>query len=292
MKLISGYMNDDFLRQKLNILTQKTFGFDFENWINGGYFEGDYIPYSFIQDGKILANVSVNRMQFMHNETLINYIQLGTVMTDLSYQRQGLAAKLIQHVLQKYEKNCDGIYLFANLNALDFYRKNGFKEGLEYQYELKKDWLNLPQKGTPFQKASPQDRLFKRDYMNAVRNCAACSSFEHINKYGLQMFYTADLNNVYYAQDIGCYAVMDSENDTLFVQSIISQKYVPLADIVARIPVRYSRLIPGFTPCPQDADMFESAAFQGGEDYRFFYRGKNLERIETDRLCFPHLSHA
>ena len=60
MKLISGYMNDDFLRQKLNILTQKTFGFDFENWINGGYFEGDYISYSFIQDGKILANVSVN----------------------------------------------------------------------------------------------------------------------------------------------------------------------------------------------------------------------------------------
>ena len=32
----------------------------------------------------------------------------------------------------------DGIYLFANLNALPFYQKTGFKEGLQYQYALKK----------------------------------------------------------------------------------------------------------------------------------------------------------
>lgn len=49
MELVSDYMRDDTLRHALNDLTKRTFGFDFEAWVTGGYFEGDYIPYSFIE---------------------------------------------------------------------------------------------------------------------------------------------------------------------------------------------------------------------------------------------------
>ena len=49
MQLVSNYMRDDALRHALNDLTKKTFGFDFESWVTGGYFEGDYIPFSFIE---------------------------------------------------------------------------------------------------------------------------------------------------------------------------------------------------------------------------------------------------
>ena len=77
MELICDYMRDETLRHALNELTVKTFGFDFEGWVTGGYFEGDYIPYSFIEDGKIIANVSANRMQFLQNGVMKNYIQLG-----------------------------------------------------------------------------------------------------------------------------------------------------------------------------------------------------------------------
>ena len=62
MKLVSDYMRDDTLRHALNELTRKVFYFDFENWVVNGYFEGDYIPYSFLEDGRIISNVSVNRM--------------------------------------------------------------------------------------------------------------------------------------------------------------------------------------------------------------------------------------
>lgn len=65
MELVSDYMRDDTLRHALNDLTRKTFGFDFEDWVTGGYFEGDYIPYSFIENGKIISNVSANRMTFI-----------------------------------------------------------------------------------------------------------------------------------------------------------------------------------------------------------------------------------
>lgn len=134
MELVSDYMREDTMRHALNELTRKTFFFDFEDWVTGGYFEGDYIPYSFIEDGKIIANVSANRMTFLQNGVERNYIQIGTVMTDEAYRRQGLARKLIEHVVKQYKDSCDGFYLFANLDALDFYDKCGFSRETEYQY--------------------------------------------------------------------------------------------------------------------------------------------------------------
>ena len=106
MEFIFDYMENHTLRYKLNTLTQKIYGFDFENWMAGGYFEGDYIPYSFMQDGKILANVSVNRMHFIQKGVPKYYIQLGTVMTDEAFRKQGLAKKLVEHILKEYEDKC------------------------------------------------------------------------------------------------------------------------------------------------------------------------------------------
>ena len=123
LELISDYMRDERSRHLLNELTQKTFGFDFEGWVTGGYFEGDYIPYSFVEDGVMISNVSANRMKFEHNGTIKNFIQIGTVMTDVEYRKQGLAAQLMHHVIETYENNCDGIYLFGDLGAIDFYKK-------------------------------------------------------------------------------------------------------------------------------------------------------------------------
>ena len=60
-------MNNDTMRHALNELTEKTFEFNFESWVTNGYFEGDYIPYSFMSEGKIISNVSANRMKFMQN---------------------------------------------------------------------------------------------------------------------------------------------------------------------------------------------------------------------------------
>ena len=103
MELVFDYMKNDTLRHQLNALTQKIYGFDFESWMAGGYFEGDYIPYSLMQDGRILANVSVNRMHFIQNGIPKYYIQLGTVMTDEAFRKRGLAGRLMEYVLKEYE---------------------------------------------------------------------------------------------------------------------------------------------------------------------------------------------
>ena len=113
MEFICDYMRDDAKRHALSALAQRTFGIDFEAWVKDGYFEGDYIPYSLIEDGRLLSNVSVNRMQFVQNGAARTYIQLGTVMTDAAHRRRGLARRLMERVLCDWEGRCDGVYLHS-----------------------------------------------------------------------------------------------------------------------------------------------------------------------------------
>lgn len=264
MEMICDYMKNDTLRHELNALTQKIFGFDFENWVADGYFEGDYVPYSFEENGKIIANVSANKMSFMQNGVRKNYIQIGTVMTDKPYRKQGIAKRLMEYVLKEYESKCDGFYLFGDLDALNFYRKIGFEESLQYQYVLKNDWIQKLKRGTSFKKADVQDKQIKIKYMDAVRNSAVNAALEQVNKYGLQMFYTAGLDNVYYADDIDCFVVMEKWNDTLMLQSVISKNYISMKDVIAHINVEYNQLKLGFSPCDEDICMFEAFAYDGG----------------------------
>lgn len=288
MEFICDYMRDDVKRRALNALAQRTFGTDFEAWVKDGYFEGDYIPYSLIENGKLLSNVSVNRMQFVQNGAARTYIQLGTVMTDAAHRQHGLARRLMERVLRDWEGRCDGIYLFANLGALDFYRKMGFREGVcEYLYTLRKDG-GLSGQGT----FRPIDESLRARYMDCVRHGAANAALQQVNRFGLQMFYTADLSSVFYDGDLDCFAVIEEEEDALTVQSVVSRSIVPLRVVLERLDIAGKTVRLGFAPRGEDAALFEARRYDGADDYRLFYRGAPVEDIERERLCFPVLSHA
>ena len=290
MELVENYMLDDTLRHALNELAKKTFWIDFESWVTDGYFEGDYIPYSFLENGKIISNVSANRMNFMQNGVAKKYIQIGTVMTDEAYRNKGLARRLIEYVADSYRDECDGIYLFANLDALDFYRKCGFAEVTEYRYytDMKPD----KSIGSRFVPVNPSDEAMKQKYMDTVRNSAINSSFEQTNKFGLQLFYTAGMDNVYYADDIDCFIVMESDGTSLDLQSVICKERVGIEEILKRLDIEYDKCNLGFVPHAKDIDICTAVRYDGGDDYRLFYLGDELKNISRDKLYFPELSHA
>ncbi len=296
MRFIKDYMRDETLRHELNALTQEVFGFDFEGWVTGGYFEGDYIPYSYEEDGQLLANVSVNRMDFLVNGVEKHFIQLGTVMTKEAERGKGYAAQLLQHALTDYEDKCDGIYLFGNLSALGFYDKQGFRRMNQYRYRLKED-VRVHVQQTVAGKAGADcfrqaDASRKEKYQAAVRRCAANAAMEQMNKYGLQMFYTAGMDDVYYSEALDCYVVIEQEDDTLYLQSIICERNIALAKVLEHIPLKYRQLVLGFVPCAEDKELFEAELYDGAEDYRVFYRGEAVAEIEKRKLYFPVLSHA
>lgn len=48
----------------------------------------------------------------------------------------------------------------------------------------------------------------------------------------------------------------------------------------------------GFTPRMEDAAVCVCEPWDGGNDYRLYGRGRVLEEIAANWLCFPALSHA
>ncbi len=85
MELIKNYRDNEMLRKSFNALAMKTYGLDFEDWYQNGYWGEAYTPYSIVEEGKIVANVSVNTMDFILDGSRKHVIQLGTVMTDEAY---------------------------------------------------------------------------------------------------------------------------------------------------------------------------------------------------------------
>lgn len=288
MERIYNYMKNDEYRHKLNDLTEKTFGFSFEDWVKNGYFEGDYIPYSYLEEGKIICNVSANRMDFLQNGSVKHYIQIGTVMTDESYRRRGLAEKLLRYVVEQYEGKCDGIYLFGDLSALGFYKKAGFGQLKEYRYLLRDGAVSC----AAVSGFVPVQETQRMQYLEMVRHGAVYSALEQTNKFGLQLFYTASMENVYYHPLLDCFVVLEKEGNTLILQSVICKEKLPLQTIIAQLGNDYDRLMLGFAPLKEEQTLFIAEVYDGGEDYRLFYRGEQLESIEKEKLYFPQLSHA
>ena len=231
-------------------------------------------------------------MTFLRNGVEKNYIQIGTVMTDEAYRRQGLAKKLMDHVVKQYKDDCDGFYLFANLDAVDFYNKCGFSKETEYRYSVKNEFCMRKSAGEIFMPVNTADERMKQKYMDMVRRSAVNSSLEQLNKFGLQMFFTADMENVNYAKDMDCFIVAEMEENTLLLQSIICENHVTLLDVLQRVRWEYNKCQLGFTPALKDMDICVAEQYDGADDYRLFYLGEQLKSIENGKLYFPELSHA
>ena len=297
MELVRHYMENDRLRVALNVLTRKTFGFDFEGWYAAGGWEGDYLPYSLMDGDRMIANVSVNRMRFLQNGQERHYVQLGTVMTDEAYRRRGLASQLMRAAMDDMRGACDGFYLFGDLSALGFYDSLGFSRITETRYALRKDARHALSEHAARREASSrflpvnrEDAAIAARYREALQDSAACSAMEHLNRRSLHLFYTRSMKTVRYCPELDAFCVLGREDGETVLQSVLCAQRLPLEEILSRIDAPVDRL--GFTPEAADAALFEARPWDGGEDYRLFILGENLRAVQTDRLCFPALSHA
>lgn len=311
MRLIRDYMQDAAARAALGALTQAAFGFDFEAWAARGFCaRGAYVPYSFEEGGRILSNVSVNRMEFCLNGEKRRWLQLGTVATREDMRGRGLARRLVEIALADSMDGCDGVYIFANPEAAGFYEKCGFTRGIEYRsFPRAEAYLNTDTRlssmrergdscaearldtGARFVPVNPGDERALAAYQRAVHETEPYAALWQENGFGLAMFYTMNAENAYYCPALDAHAVVeDGSLNAVFARNMPLLRAV-LAALAASENVETPTVI-GFTPRPEDADACVREPWDGGDDYRLYGRGRVLEEIAANRLCFPALSHA
>ncbi len=243
-----NYKEDITLRNSFNSLTEKTYGFNFEQWYEDGYWGDKYIPYSLLDGDKVVSNVSVNIMDFLILGEQKRYVQIGTVMTDEDYRGQGLCRALMEIALKEWENKCDLIYLFANDSVLDFYPKFGFNMCDEYQYSINK---TKEDKSEKIRKMSMDNDKSREFVYNMVCNTIPFSKISIKNNTSLIMFYCTYFmkDNIYYLEDYDAIVICDFNEDVLYLQDVFSTKEVKLDNIInAMMNEKTKKVVLEFTP--------------------------------------------
>lgn len=286
-QIVKAYQNNAVWRKSFNELAVKTFGLDFEDWYQNGYWGEKYIPYSIIYGNKVVANISVNLMEFEENERAKKYIQLGTVMTEERYRNQGLIRILMEEVKKDYMEKVEGFYLFANDSVRKFYPKFGFREVREYQYS-KSVWNN--NEASVIQ-ISTKDKENWKLLEAAIEGSANHSSFEMKNNIGLIMFYIMKFmqENVYYIKEQNAYVIAEIEEETVLIHNIFAEKAINLNSVAKAFGTEITHIILGFAPLEKEGyevtEVWE-------EDTRLFIYGTGFTSFEKGKKMFPTLSHA
>lgn len=143
MEIVSGeaLRHDQRLVESFYTLAEDTFGLQFKEWADAGFWTSSYRCFAAVDKGKVVANVSGSSVTLVIDGKDIHAVQIGTVMTHPDYRGRGLSRKLMLSLLDYYN-DVDLFYLFANETVLDFYPKFGFEERSQASYTL--DASHLP----------------------------------------------------------------------------------------------------------------------------------------------------
>ena len=285
MRIEFNYRENEDLRKSFNELAEKVFGLNFENWYKNGFWKDNYIPYSVVEDGKVVSNVSVNACNMNYDGKIVKLIQLGTIMTDPDHRGKGYSGILMERVISDYKDKVDGIYLFANDSVLDFYPKFGFKIGKEYQYS--KDVDNTGEDQTIFVPMS--DKEAWGNMVRVISEKEQNSRFYMVGNTGLYMFYLSQFmqENTFYIESCDSYAVAEVEDDTLILHTIFGKGNVD--KVVSAFGNKIKKVILNFTP--NNTCEFEKGELHE-EDTTLFVMGKFFDETKDDEYMFQAITHA
>ncbi len=282
--IVKNYRTNDTLRASFNKLTNETFGFDFNDWYNNGYWNDNYIPYSIIIDNEIAANVSVNIMNFNDNGIIRHFIQLGTVMTKPEYRNKGLIRILMNEIENDYP-DVDGTFLFANDEVLEFYKKFGFTEANEYQYSKN---VTITNEASAV-KAPMNDKSDWDKVKAAIDESTPNGAFEFVGNSDLNMFYLSSFmrESVYKIGD--SIVIADKDGGELTIHGVFSKEPADLESVINAFGSEVKTVKLCFTP---KNTIGYTLTLYKEEDCTLFVKGEALTNFSSERKIFPTLSHA
>lgn len=236
---VTGYKDDDHLRDSFNQLADQTFGIHFETWYQHGYWTEKYQPYSFVDKGKVVANVSVNLINLVINHEVRLAVQIGTVMTHPDYRNRGLSKMLMDRVLEDF-KHVDLFYLFANQSVLDFYPKFGFEKVEEVQFSLETKYIASNQSSIKKLDGSKSEDL-EFIYKLAAERVVISNIFGTINSEELLMFYCLMVfpQDLYYLENEQALVIYQIEENVLHLYDVVCRNEIKLKEILLRITPDY-----------------------------------------------------
>jgi GNAT superfamily N-acetyltransferase len=250
LHFIKDYKADDRLRASFFSLANQIFGLNFKEWYEKGFWGNQYIPFSYVDENKVVANVSVNVIDFIIEGKKYKALQIGTVMTHPDYRNKGFSSSLMKKVLEEYKDQYDFMYLFANETVLDFYPKFGFTEVDEYQFSMEFTVDQAVQGGIRRLDINKKEDL---DFINQFVNerIPVSKIFATGNSQSITMYHCVDIFNhdIYYLEQEDVIVIFQKTENQIDIFDIISKREINIEAILTRIANKgLTKVVLHYTP--------------------------------------------
>ncbi|MBG9945262.1 GNAT family N-acetyltransferase [Brevibacillus formosus] len=292
-RLISDYKHIETYKESFNDLAKQIFQLDFKEWDNKGFWNDNYVCYSFLDGEQVIANASASKMIVTFNGKDYKALQIGTVMTHPAYRNQGLAAKLINHILETWEKEYDFIYLYANDTVLDFYPKFGFERVHESSFRLLVSDLKKPvEQKSVLRKLdvdNEADFIVMKEF--AAKRIPVSSRLAVKDSEHLLMFYFLLVfrDAIYYVEEEDVIVLCEREDNQLHVFDLVSKKTVDIEVVISHLVTAETTIIHFYFMPDSENEKIQSAWMTTTDDVLFV---RPSLKIETEHFRFPLTSHA
>jgi len=262
MQITKNNKNNPEYEAMFDNLIQEVFGFSFAPWLEEGLWDERYESYSIIENGVMLSNLCILKMEMIVRGEKVNAIQMGAVATRENQRGRGLSRKLMQHVLELYQSTL--IYLAANPSVADFYPKFGFKQAHFYTPEIKAEINNNQVK---IVKCEADDV----EFITAIENRGCFSNeLDCTNTQPTQMFHAIMEyeDDIYFLPDVDVVVIAKQEDNELFIADVIAKNPVSFEELKKFLPFNsvesvefgfnpdWLGISPEWTPMDMDEDLF------------------------------------
>ncbi|MEW4305865.1 GNAT family N-acetyltransferase [Rossellomorea marisflavi] len=276
MELSKNVRENKNLRDSFNQLAEDTFGIHFGQWHERGYWTGKYVPFSFIEGDRVVANVSVNLIDFTIEGEEKKAIQIGTVMTHPDYRNRGLSTDLLKSVLAEYRDQVDFVNLFANQNVLEFYPKFGFQAQQETLFSMVPGTV-----GKVNARKLDMEEEADRDlaYGIARDRLPVSNRFGTKNTGELFMFYAlyAFPDNLYYLEEEDAVVMFQRDGERIDLFDVACRENVDVRKIAEKLADGDTRQIV-FHFTPEETEGMQADPFHG-DDVLFVLPMKSGEGV-------------
>ena len=242
LELKTDYWSDPEARAAFKAFMIDIFGLDLSAWESAGYWDPSFRPFSFFQDGEVIASVCLYLLDVVIEGKPARLAQISSVGTRPQWRRRGLSRELTARALDWAGGKQDGVFLFADAEAIPFYRTCGFRPIEEYLETIAAGQVAPRAGAVKLDPAKKRDR--EKIYTAAAGRAPLSDRFSVMNA-SLVMFHALYglRNDLYEIPDLECVVFCRRQEDRLSLFDLIGRRVPPFEELYPYLADRGDTLV-------------------------------------------------
>jgi len=230
LELRTRYWDDRDSRGAFKAFVRGVFGLDFSEWETAGYWDPAFTPFSFFEGERVVASICIYLLDAVVEDQATRFAQISTVATAPAWRRQGLNRQLTEIGLEWARGKHEGVFLFADDEAVPYYERCGFAPLREYVEVVDP----VPVRHRPgmikLDPGDPVDRA--RIHAFAERRCPVSTRFS-VGNARLLMFHALYplRDHVYEVPDLDCLVFFHRQDTCLRLYDVVGVQVPPWTEL-------------------------------------------------------------